>query len=160
MYVRRTDSPLAEKLVNGHDTGRLPEEIHFVKFSSITWTPDSKGFFYQVRFYHYLLDGYPFMLSGVTALPRQSQPHRRKCHNRNSRGRGCYGLLSPHWHTAMCLCSISSQARGLFFFPAEDILIHEDKKNPTWMFSIDFTEKKEYITFYTMKDTSRVSKAG
>jgi len=60
----------------------------------------------------------------------------------------------------MYLCSISSQAWGSFFFPAEDILIHEDKTNPTWMFSIDFTEKKEYIIFYTMKDTSRVSKAG
>lgn len=31
-----------------HDDGRLPEEIRYVKFSSITWTHDSKGFFYQV----------------------------------------------------------------------------------------------------------------
>jgi hypothetical protein len=28
---------------------RLPDELHFVKFSSIAWTHDSKGFFYQVR---------------------------------------------------------------------------------------------------------------
>jgi len=49
IYVRRTDCPLAE--VDGvrpnHHDKRLPEEIRFVKFSSITWTHDSKGFFYQ-----------------------------------------------------------------------------------------------------------------
>lgn len=32
-----------------HDDGRLPDEVRFVKFSSVTWTHDSKGFFYQVR---------------------------------------------------------------------------------------------------------------
>ena len=32
-----------------HDDGRLPEEIRFAKFCSISWTHDSKGFFYQVR---------------------------------------------------------------------------------------------------------------
>ncbi|KAF7969402.1 hypothetical protein HWV62_27391 [Athelia sp. TMB] len=49
IYVRRTDAPLAE--TNGvrpeHHDGRLPEEIRFVKFSTIVWTHDSKGFFYQ-----------------------------------------------------------------------------------------------------------------
>ena len=32
----------------GPDDGRLPDEIRFVKFSSIAWTHDDKGFFYQV----------------------------------------------------------------------------------------------------------------
>ncbi|TRM68664.1 prolyl oligopeptidase [Schizophyllum amplum] len=49
IYVRSTDKPLAE--VDGkkpsHNDDRLPEELRFVKFSSITWTHDSKGFFYQ-----------------------------------------------------------------------------------------------------------------
>ncbi|KAH7890841.1 prolyl oligopeptidase [Phlebopus sp. FC_14] len=49
IYVRRTSEPLAG--INGqrvdHHTTRLAEEIRFVKFSSVTWTRDSKGFFYQ-----------------------------------------------------------------------------------------------------------------
>ncbi|PCH41552.1 hypothetical protein WOLCODRAFT_89370 [Wolfiporia cocos MD-104 SS10] len=49
IYVRPTTAPLAS--VDGsrpsHDDGRLPEEIRFVKFSGITWSADSKGFFYQ-----------------------------------------------------------------------------------------------------------------
>lgn len=49
IYVRRTRDPLAS--ANGecvdHHAKRLSEEIRFVKFSAITWTHDSKGFFYQ-----------------------------------------------------------------------------------------------------------------
>lgn len=50
VYVRKTDTPLEEKGDKrpSHDDGRLPDEIRFVKFSNITWTHDSKGFFYQV----------------------------------------------------------------------------------------------------------------
>ena len=49
--MRRTDAPLAETggVRPEHHDGRLPEEIRFVKFSTIVWTHDSKGFFYQVR---------------------------------------------------------------------------------------------------------------
>ncbi|KAF9240642.1 prolyl oligopeptidase [Melanogaster broomeanus] len=49
VYVRETSKPLAA--VNGkrvdHSESRLTEEIRFVKFSSIVWTHNSKGFFYQ-----------------------------------------------------------------------------------------------------------------
>ncbi|KAF9224006.1 hypothetical protein BS17DRAFT_795584 [Gyrodon lividus] len=49
VYIRETSKPLAA--VNGkrvdHHESRLTEEIRFVKFSSIVWTHDSKGFFYQ-----------------------------------------------------------------------------------------------------------------
>ncbi|KAJ3506736.1 hypothetical protein NLJ89_g6702 [Agrocybe chaxingu] len=47
IYVRPSDSPLTKEVDMKNDTGRFPEEIKFVKFSSITWTPGSKGFFYQ-----------------------------------------------------------------------------------------------------------------
>ncbi|KAG6331834.1 hypothetical protein ID866_7256 [Astraeus odoratus] len=49
IYIRLTSDPLSsinEEAVD-HHTKRLQEEIRFVKFSSITWTHDSKGFFYQ-----------------------------------------------------------------------------------------------------------------
>ncbi|KAH8102803.1 prolyl oligopeptidase [Phellopilus nigrolimitatus] len=49
IYVRRTSAPFVDKKQRelSSDPGRFAEELRFVKFSSITWTKDSKGFFYQ-----------------------------------------------------------------------------------------------------------------
>ncbi|EMD31833.1 hypothetical protein CERSUDRAFT_88707 [Gelatoporia subvermispora B] len=49
VYVRPTSAPFAgaESVNVTHDDGRLPDELRFVKFSSLAWTHDSKGFFYQ-----------------------------------------------------------------------------------------------------------------
>ncbi|KAG8983145.1 hypothetical protein FRB94_005978, partial [Tulasnella sp. JGI-2019a] len=48
-YVRSTDSPFNTRPEKGlvDPTGRLDDIIRFCKFSSVTWTHDSKGFFYQ-----------------------------------------------------------------------------------------------------------------
>ncbi|KAM0788985.1 hypothetical protein ACM66B_003056 [Microbotryomycetes sp. NB124-2] len=47
-YVRSTDSPHKADQAVGSDEGRLQEDvIRYIKFSSIAWTKDSKGFFYQ-----------------------------------------------------------------------------------------------------------------
>jgi len=52
IYVRPTSAPFAPKEGSDirpvHTEGALPDEVRFVKFSAITWTADSKGFFYQV----------------------------------------------------------------------------------------------------------------
>jgi hypothetical protein len=45
IYIRSTEHPL----ISAEHDQRLPDELQFVKFSSIAWTHDSKGFFYQVR---------------------------------------------------------------------------------------------------------------
>ncbi|KAK4057924.1 hypothetical protein OIO90_001143 [Microbotryomycetes sp. JL221] len=47
-YVRSTDSPHKPDQAIGKDEGRLEEDvIRYIKFSSIAWTKDSQGFFYQ-----------------------------------------------------------------------------------------------------------------
>ncbi|KJA14253.1 hypothetical protein HYPSUDRAFT_150630 [Hypholoma sublateritium FD-334 SS-4] len=47
VFIRKTSCPLTEDVDMNDDKGRFPEEIKYVKFSAICWTPDSKGFFYQ-----------------------------------------------------------------------------------------------------------------
>lgn len=49
VYVRPTSAPLASQGESrvSHDDERLQDEVRFVKFSSISWSHDSKGFFYQ-----------------------------------------------------------------------------------------------------------------
>ena len=47
VYIRTTSIPFDTAGLT-HDHGRLPDELQFVKYSSMTWTHDSKGFFYQV----------------------------------------------------------------------------------------------------------------
>lgn len=53
IYVRETSVPFPSPDHVGKTreggAGRMDDEIKFVKFSSIVWSPDSKGFFYQVR---------------------------------------------------------------------------------------------------------------
>lgn len=53
IYVRSTDSPFSSRPEKGlaDTTGRLDEVVRYCKFSGITWTHDSKGFFYQVRLF-------------------------------------------------------------------------------------------------------------
>ena len=48
LYVRPTSAPLSQASVAEGEDGRLADEVKWTKFSSITWTKDSKGFLYQV----------------------------------------------------------------------------------------------------------------
>jgi hypothetical protein len=48
VYVRPTSSPLSQATRAKGEDGRLLDEVKWTKFSTITWTTDSKGFLYQV----------------------------------------------------------------------------------------------------------------
>nr|ACQ65797.1 prolyl oligopeptidase [Conocybe apala] len=62
IYVRPTDSPLTKRDESGRDPSRLADEVKFVKFSGITWAPNSEGFFYQ-RYPH--IDGATLEEGGI-----------------------------------------------------------------------------------------------
>ncbi|GLB33294.1 putative prolyl oligopeptidase [Lyophyllum shimeji] len=48
IFLRATDSPLSEAAkASGKDDNRMSDVIEYVKFSTIKWSKDSKGFFYQ-----------------------------------------------------------------------------------------------------------------
>ncbi|KAF8239504.1 hypothetical protein L208DRAFT_1420673 [Tricholoma matsutake] len=117
IYVRSTDRPLAQETGKKHgpDDGRFPDEIQYVKFSSITWTMDSKGFFYQ-RF-----------------------PTREDKEGIDTQG-DVDAMLYYH--------RIGTPQ-------SKDVLVHSDKDNPTWLWSIDISRDGKYYFLYTSKDTSR-----
>lgn len=47
IYIRPTASPHSPSQAVGQDEGKLDDVLRYVKFSSIAWTADSLGFFYQ-----------------------------------------------------------------------------------------------------------------
>nr|QKM76213.1 prolyl oligopeptidase [Lepiota venenata] len=47
IYIRPTSAPLSQATTIEDDKGRFQDEVKRFKFSSVTWTKDSKGFLYQ-----------------------------------------------------------------------------------------------------------------
>lgn len=59
--------------------------------------------------------------------------------------------------TPQCeLTAIVSPLTLICIMSAEDVLVHSDKDNPTWLWSIDISRDGKYYFLYTSKDTSRV----
>ncbi|KAF8164897.1 prolyl oligopeptidase [Crassisporium funariophilum] len=112
LYIRSTDSPVT-KNEDGHNRGRLPEELKFVKFSSITWTPDSKGIFYQ------------------------RYPDNSTVTNDTS------------------TIATQGDVDAMVYYHPDDILVYQDKTNPSWMFSTEITDDGKYLILYLVKDSSR-----
>ena len=64
----------------------------------------------------------------------------------------CYHKVGTHqgWdHVGFSL------SRLWFSNLEEDIILHQDKENPHWMFGVDASEDGNYIYLYTYKDTSK-----
>ncbi|KIY52584.1 hypothetical protein FISHEDRAFT_69740 [Fistulina hepatica ATCC 64428] len=121
VYVRRTNSPFVE--INGqrpsHDEGRFPEELRHVKFSSLVWTHDSMGFFYQR-----MPDRSSTIENGTTIETQKDINAMLYYHRVNT-----------------------SQS--------DDILVHSDPENPTWMWGAQVTQVDgRYLVLYTHKDTT------
>ncbi|KAF8727171.1 hypothetical protein AX14_007539 [Amanita brunnescens Koide BX004] len=119
IYVRPTSSPLAtgNGSVSNND-GRLPDELKFVKFSSISWTRDSKGFFYQ-------------------RYPGSESPNVQN------------GIQTRGDRNAMIYYHRIGTSQS------DDILVHEDRENPEWIFGAEVTEDGKYVALYTMRGTAR-----
>lgn len=66
------------------DDGRLPEEIRFAKFSTITWTHDNKGFFYQVgdAVQNVMLSPYLLSFRGFLSAFRMGTPQQTTTESR------------------------------------------------------------------------------
>ncbi|KAG6856360.1 hypothetical protein H0H87_005269 [Tephrocybe sp. NHM501043] len=117
IFVRSTDSPLSEaSKAAGKEDDRFADVIEHVKFSSIKWSKDSKGFLYQ---------RYP--------APKEAK-------DGIETGGDVDATLYYH---------------KLGTNQSEDILVHSDKTNPEWMFSVEITKDSNYLALYTAKDTSR-----
>jgi len=156
VYVRHLDCPLTKDVDLKNDPGRLPEEIKFVKFSSIVWTPDSKGFFYQV----YLSMTWP-LLALLKAYQRYPDTSDTANVNGTIATDGDLDAMIYYHHLGTSQCIFPPQSRSQYstltiVSLAEDILIYQDKENRDWMFSVEITEDGKYICFYVMKDSSRV----
>lgn len=144
--MRKTDVPLAVTADGkrpSHDDGRLPDEIRFVKFSTITWTHDSKGFFYQ-RFPDRATHGsVESDLAGTeTEDDRNAMLYYHRVGTPQSK---CYHYVVLQW-------LICSDAVG------DDVLILENKDEPDWQWDTAISEVDgRYLELYISKDTSRAS---
>ncbi|KAL5527147.1 hypothetical protein ACEPAG_5938 [Sanghuangporus baumii] len=141
IYVRRTDSPFVDKKQRelSSDPGRFSDEIRFVKFSSIVWTKDSKGFFYQRmpdRFSH-----------GETGEDKAGTETDK---DENAM------LMFHRIGTPQCLSDLTSDAKNksLTETVAEDILVMKDAEHPEWMWGPQVSLDGKYLALYISKDTS------
>ncbi|KAJ8502127.1 hypothetical protein ONZ51_g205 [Trametes cubensis] len=151
IYVRPTSAPLAsaEGKTPSHDDQRLPEEIRFVKFSGISWTHDSKGFFYQV--------GTVRWLPRLTAAQRHTlqliSPFSQRFPTRDSHGSAADDVAGTE---------TQSDKNAMLYYhklgtqQSEDVLVYKDEAHPEWMWGTEITELDgRYLLLSVRRDTSR-----
>lgn len=125
IYVRSSDSPHSSSQKVGADEGRLDDALTFVKFSSIGWTKDSLGFFYQ---------RYPAVGSGAKEGETETDVGTETDSAVNA---------AIYYHRVG-----SSQADDVLVIPA-------DPTHPEYMFGVSATEDGRYLVMTTSKDTAR-----
>ncbi|KAG8875819.1 hypothetical protein FRB98_007565 [Tulasnella sp. 332] len=143
IYVRSTDSPFNSRPEKGlaDTTGRLGDVIRYCKFSGITWTHDSKGFFYQT-----FGKGKGPLIALDTHFQRL--PAREEHGDLNSDAAGTE--TTGDKNAMIYYHRLGTQQ-------SEDTLVFQDKQNPTYLFSLGVSEVDgKYLELYTSKDTDPV----
>jgi hypothetical protein len=141
------DFPLT-KDEGGHDLGHLPDELKFVKFSLITWSLDSKGFFYQVNTVFLLpvtlIKSHPAVLSAIRIAPvplkttTQFRPEKTLTPSYTITGSIRLNVRKDYMNFSS-KCSLTA-------FLGNVILVYWDKENPNWMFMLYLTQDGKYMS--------------
>ena len=130
-----------------------------MKYSSIVWTHDNKGFFYQVRFND--LSSSPTLIYSVRGIPTAQRMVLRVRIRWNWRSRGTRTLRSfttESTPTRVCLSSYTSYALlDQWSDAAEDILVIENSNQPEWTWGPSISrEDGRWLKLYIYRDCSRV----